>query len=277
MKNGTRALRFPAFALLAAVFLLATSASSARSLFSYGGRSRVPVFSNYYAPATGYTRDYQAALTRPPVRSFGGNTNATDYLSSVCGEGTYTWQSQHMPIKVFISDGTGVPGYKPVFQDYIRNGFTKWCNISENKLAWVEVKTAAEADVTVAWTDRVTERPEGTEAGRTSVMTRYNAQTGKGIIYGARMQFLTQLPSRGFDDAEVEKTCLHEAGHALGLQGHSPFRNDIMYYAVGPSQQPMLSDRDRNTMMKLYTDAPTLDAVALGHKAQPLTATQTAQ
>jgi hypothetical protein len=281
--------------LIAVLFLGTSSACFARSFLFFNGGSNAPMYGNgYYAPNAYYGndgsygrtyyqppsspdyREYGAALTRPVLPDVSGST-ARDYLTAVCGEGEYTWQPEKMPIKVWIADGTGTPGYKPIFQTYIRNGFDAWTAVSGNKLTWREVNDPSQADITVRWTNRVTERPEGTEAGRTSALTRLNSVTGKGIIYGARMQFLTMLPNRRFADEEVEKTCLHEAGHAMGLQGHSPYRGDIMYYAIGPSQQAKLSERDVNTLVKLYADRPTLDQLALEHKTPTAAAKEIAR
>jgi predicted Zn-dependent protease len=44
---------------------------------------------------------------------------------------------------------------------------------------------------------------------------------------------------------------LHEMGHALGIWGHSPDPGDTMYARV-THETPQLSDRDRNTLRKLY-------------------------
>jgi hypothetical protein len=220
----------------------------------------------YNAPGAAYGGYYPRSTT-------GRVPSASDYLSSVCVQGAYTWQLEKMPIKIWIGHGEGLPGYKPIFRDYIRRGFDTWCSASDGKLSWIEVDDPNKADVAVRWTDHVTERPEGTEAGRTSALTRLNSATGKGIVYGARMLFLTRLPERLFTDLEVEKTCLHEAGHALGLQGHSPYRDDVMYYAVSPTLDPVLTQRDRNTLVKLYADvqAPEL---TLGSKVAPANGTQ---
>lgn len=245
------------------MFVFTATAACARSWYFTGSPSY------YYAPqSAGVPVVYGGTPSACPGYTVPGTAAATDYLSSVCEQGTYTWQPEKMPIKVWIADGTGEPGYKPIFQTYVRNGFDAWCAASGNKLSWTEVSNPNQADVTVRWTDRVTERPEGTEAGRTSALTRLNPATGKGIIYGARMQFLTRLPERLFADEEVEKTCLHEAGHAMGLQGHSPYRDDIMYFAVSPTPHPMLSARDRNTIAKLYAGAPALTEITLGNKTQ---------
>lgn len=209
-------------------------------------------------------REYQALSPRAAYSA--RPTVTADYISDVSHEGIYTWQADKLPIKIFVSNGQGVPGYRPQFGQYIRSSFDTWCQASGNKLAWVEVTDPNKADITVWWTDKVYERPEGTEAGKTSALTRLNTATGKGIIYGARMQMLTRLPGRDFGDEEVAKTCLHEAGHALGLQGHSRARGDIMYYAVSSSQEFELSSRDRATITRLYAEFPVQAGLAVGPK-----------
>jgi predicted Zn-dependent protease len=82
------------------------------------------------------------------------------------------------------------------------------------------------------------------------------------------MQMLTQLAGRDFGDEEVAKTCLHEAGHAFGLQGHSRVRDDIMYYAVSKDQEFKLSTRDINTISTLYANFPAVSGLAVGPKPE---------
>ncbi len=193
-----------------------------------------------------------------PVSRVNGAPN--DYIPAISTQGVYHWNIEKLPIKVFVGSGEGVSGFRPQFATYIRKSFDEWCKISQNKLAWVEVENPQAADITIKWTAAVTERPEGTEAGKTDALTRFNTVTRQGIIYGARMQFLTRMPDREFADVEVEKTCLHEVGHALGLQGHSPYRGDIMYYAVSPSPIVELSQRDITTLNTLYAAYPVFDS-----------------
>ncbi len=53
---------------------------------------------------------------------------------------------------------------------------------------------------------------------------------------------------------EIKGVCLHEIGHALGLNGHSPNSNDIMYCSEtgSESRRPQLTVRDLATLKKLY-------------------------
>lgn len=244
----------------------------------------VPAGASADAYSDGYLRNYGTGrpvvssgnlrqVQMSPVVAVGGMSLSTanaagDYMHDVCKEGTFTWTQDRFPLKVYIEDGGSVPGYRPNFNGFIVDAFNTWDQVTNHKLSWSQVSSPQDADITIRWTDAVTERVEGTEAGRTAAVTRLNPATGLGTISGAKMQFLTRLPQRQFSDDEVKKTCLHEVGHALGLQGHSTNRNDIMYYAVSPTQGTLTS-RDINTMNKLYDTYPTNSAatmVTLGPK-----------
>ena len=198
-----------------------------------------------------------SALTSTAVPGVNSSMSAADdYLSSVCQQGEYQWEPDKLPVKVYISNGAGTAGYRPVFNTFVRQAFGKWCDASGNKLTWKEVKDPSQANVNVTWTTNVTQRSNGTEAGETNAYARLDHASGRGIIYGARMQLLTELPARQFSDEEMDKTILHETGHALGLQGHSPVPTDIMYYSINAQQTPELTARDEATMQHLYADYP---------------------
>lgn len=249
---------------LTALFALTTTQS-----FAYPQKLGAQFGGRFFKQSSRITssREFRALSTQGA--NFGQGAGLADYIADVSREGTYTWEADKLPIKIFVSSGAGVPGFRPQFNSYIKTSFDRWCEASGNKLSWVEVQDPTKADITVYWTDKVFERPEGTEAGKTSALTRLNTATGKGIIYGARMQLLTKMPGREFGDEEVAKTSLHEAGHAFGLQGHSRVRGDIMYYAVSQNQEFVLTERDRATMARLYSAFPVSNGLAVGPKPAP--------
>ncbi|MBZ0185329.1 MAG: matrixin family metalloprotease, partial [Candidatus Obscuribacterales bacterium] len=53
-------------------------------------------------------------------------------------------------------------------------------------------------------------------------------------------------------DDDMKKVCLHEVGHALGINGHSSDNHDIMFFSESPSVWPALTKRDKLTIRLLY-------------------------
>jgi predicted Zn-dependent protease len=51
---------------------------------------------------------------------------------------------------------------------------------------------------------------------------------------------------------KLKSLAMHEAGHALGLDGHSPFATDLMYWK---SPLLKLSARDKKTLQLAYSPA----------------------
>ena len=62
-----------------------------------------------------------------------------------------------------------------------------------------------------------------------------------------------------------QNVCIHEAGHLLGIYGHSPNRNDIMYASC--SAKSRLSSADVDTLLYLYKERE-----SLRHETQALPA-----
>jgi predicted Zn-dependent protease len=175
------------------------------------------------------------------------------YLNElIAQEGKHRWAENHLPLTVFIDSGAGVPGYRANFDSIMVTAFDEWIKTSQGRLSWQRVASPEQANIVITWTAVRMERPEGTEAGLTKTTTRMNPVTREGVIAKVNMHIVTQLPGRMFTDADIKKTCLHEIGHALGLQGHSPNAGDIMYYAISPRQKPALTDRDQATINDLY-------------------------
>jgi predicted Zn-dependent protease len=177
-------------------------------------------------------------------------------------EEIYRWPENKLPIKVFIGAGECVKGYQSSFRQFLVEAYTKWADASNGKLSWQLVDSKADADVVCAWTDELPTIATGAEAGRTRVNTSFNTETREGIISHATMDLRTVSDDgRPFTQAEMKRICLHEVGHAFGIETHSPYHDDIMYHAVSPTQPPVLSQRDKYSIQELYRAYPTVNAL----------------
>jgi predicted Zn-dependent protease len=58
------------------------------------------------------------------------------------------------------------------------------------------------------------------------------------------------------DEIEIMRTCLHEVGHALGIDGHSADVNDVMYFSESAKHMGTLTRRDMVTIIRLYGRYP---------------------
>jgi predicted Zn-dependent protease len=184
-----------------------------------------------------------------------------DYLADVAPDGLYCWPSNRLPVKVFFQVSDTVPFYRASFLTVLKSCFDEWSQASGGKLGWVEATDPESADIVAQWSAQPRERPEGTEGGRTKTYAQLNTSTNRGLIRKAEITLLTRLPNREFSDDEVRKAYLHEVGHAFGIAGHSPNRNDIMYFAVSKQRAPHLADRDRATINHLYREYEPLRTV----------------
>lgn len=204
-----------------------------------------------YSTPQGYPGNFAPPGMAP---SNGPSTaNEPDYLNAVNTDGNFRWSSEKLPIDVYIADGRGVAGYQPEYRQMMIDAFNEWCNTSNGTMTWREVQNPNKSDVMVNWTSSPNVRPGAVEAGQTKTLVQQNKITGDGKIVNAQISILTELLGRSFAEDAMRKTCLHEVGHALGLQGHSDVPTDIMYPTVNEHQVAKLKSRDINTLARLYS------------------------
>lgn len=193
--------------------------------------------------------------------------SGSDYLDSIAEGGLLRWDEDRLPLKVFISDGSAVPGFRNSFNKIVTRAFDAWATASGGKLAWREVTSQRDADVVLTWTPKLDGPENSPEAGRTSTKIRLNRATGIGVIDAAHIEIQTLINRQQVPDEEMWRIVLHEVGHAYGLQGHSPSNGDIMYRSVNPHQNPQLSSRDVATINHLYAGYPMQNNIAM-HRGQ---------
>ncbi|MBA3856459.1 MAG: hypothetical protein C0507_06060 [Cyanobacteria bacterium PR.3.49] len=190
-----------------------------------------------------------------------------DYFNAISMGGAITkWTAKNMPIKVYLAPSQSVAGYKPSYLDAVKASFQEWADSSEGKISFVYVSDKDKSDISFAFSNDIKAVSNPAEGGEAKI---YPGPQG---ITTAQIVVLTLDPSPGqrMNDGLMRWICLHEIGHSLGLMGHSPQHNDVMYSSMPLSTGDRgLSERDKNTVKRLYSDS-----VAV-HKAEITIATDT--
>jgi hypothetical protein len=132
-------------------------------------------------------------------------------------------------ITYFIDDGKGVPGYRDSDRELATMALQAWSRESGGKLKFAAAASAQNALIRFRWisqneglygeTQRV--QVNGKTGAIVYVMPQVSAQ-GEPIASRAVQDNLLR-------DTIVYLTCVHELGHAIGLQ-HTRKFEDIMYY-----------------------------------------------
>jgi predicted Zn-dependent protease len=204
--------------------------------------------------------DIIAALQNAGQKAY-SDPRGEDYLANITADGTYRWDKEKMPIRVYIQNaeiqnGKAVGGYKKSFRVALLAAFDDWCQASGNRIKYLLVPDKEHADIFCTWTSdplEVTENGTLSERGAAKIIVKGSQ------IERATLKILTRpiLEEGVLSEDEMKKACLHEVGHVLGLQGHSTNNHDVMFFTVDTATVwPVLSRRDRITMLRLYQSYP---------------------
>ena len=166
-------------------------------------------------------------------------TFGDDYYEYIKLDGKYVrWTA--FPLNVYV-----YPCNEAVF---LKNAFIRWAKATNGLVSFNFVGNVDEAQITVSMTDKLlTPYSEGFEAGLATINARNN------VIYKSHIDILKANPNTGekFDNDMILTTTMHEVGHAIGIQGHSPNDSDLMT-AVNHSGVKNITQRDLNTLRRLY-------------------------
>ena len=197
------------------------------------------------------TAKHFAGLRALQVVSRTGQPLSGDYLHDMIAGGVKRWSSSRFPLRVFIGSGQGVPGYQPGYGQMISDALNQWSQVSKRVVTWQPTNDSSDADIVIDWAQRPADMADGAETGETNLRTMPDGNGG-GIIQSARVTILTTMRGINISPIEVRKTCLHEIGHALGLN-HSSTNRDIMHWQSSLNQETELSARDGTTLQRLYS------------------------
>lgn len=201
------------------------------------------------------------ALTRVAAKYKASNKDGPDYFESLIGDkGPEKWPRSKMPIKVFIHAGDNIPGFPKEYPAILYESLQAWGQAVGSRIGFVVVPNADQSDIYCDWTADAKELKKnatGAEAGHTDVewaMSRTDPTRTRNLEK-ARVRILVTDPKGSpVEFNAIRKTCLHELGHALGLDGHSGNPHDIMFFGESTAGLPALSKRDKATIQRLYSD-----------------------
>ncbi|MBK9277603.1 MAG: matrixin family metalloprotease [Candidatus Obscuribacter sp.] len=174
------------------------------------------------------------------------NPRSSDYMEDAGP--MKLWDLRKMPLKVFIDDSQE-SGWSSDLRDLIWRAINCWTNVSGSPVRFTTWNSASGADYIVT-------RP--TAGGQIAVGSGgYTSGVDEPSEPNMLKQSKSLLSCRGYDGnyySQEDKNllynlALHECGHALGMGGHSPSGQDIMYWKAPIFK---LSDRDGNTIRRMY-------------------------
>lgn len=179
-------------------------------------------------------------------------TDDNDYFPYVTRVATVRWAKEKFPLKVYVPDndaGEKVGGYERKYRDILRDSFTIWQKQSNNLVSFTMVNNPAQADIECDWVSDPAVLSNPCEGGDARV--RYDAAHG---LQRVKIVMATMAPGTPhLSNNDVKRAALTEVGHSLGLLGHSPVSDDVLFCAVPlPDKDVVLSERDKNTLAHLY-------------------------
>lgn len=176
-----------------------------------------------------------------------------DYFENATYEAVTKWDASRFPLKVFIPTdeqaGT-IPGYQAHFGKALREAFADWQTRSNGTITFNYVPKAEGADIECQWTNDVSKVKLPAEGGEARVLF----DTVRGIRHVDIIELTRHLGNPTPPSFNLMKSvALHEVGHSLGLVGHSPTPEDVMFCTMPAADEgKQLSERDVRTLAHLY-------------------------
>ena len=171
-----------------------------------------------------------------------------NYLSEAVSVGATRWFPSAMPLTIFIDSGNQVKSYRSEFTTIFKKAFDDWIEASQGKIRIKIADSPTVASIVCRWLDDPNKLVNPIDGGDAN-----SSVDESGALNRSRIMLLTEANGLPLTNDLMRGLCLHEIGHALGIQGHSSQQGDVMtasYDFKHPNAN--LSERDKKTLLELY-------------------------
>jgi tetratricopeptide (TPR) repeat protein len=177
--------------------------------------------------------------------------SSDDYYAETTVNGPRRWRASEMPIRIYVKPGAGVPGFKPYYDDLLKQSAQEWVDASDGNVSVEYVTSPSKAQINFWWSDNPADVSNRAEGGEAKIYVREDGTIASGKIVVLTIPI---TPLRPITDNLVRFVCLHEIGHVLGISGHSTKPNDVMFFSTSVTDdRKELSSRDKKTLSRLYS------------------------
>lgn len=179
-----------------------------------------------------------------------------NYINNVTYSGKIVhWNLEKLPLKIYFNDSSNVQDFKPYYISSVTKAFDRWIKYLSGKLRYIIINDPAQADITISFVPKIDDNNDNTTRnGSSQGVTKH--VFNKNLLKSVSIDFACLAPNTSpLSEHEMYAVALHEAGHVLGLMGHSYDNNDIMYPVSlddNISDSRDLSLRDISTIRYLY-------------------------
>lgn len=191
--------------------------------------------------------------TYEKISKLAGGHSETDYYAYATAEaGVRRWHHKKMPLKIYIEEGKDIKGHQPHFKDLVLKACDEWEKGSHGTVKIRHSKSPRQAHIRCRFYDDPSKLGSSREQGQTISSYDLNG------LRESSIKILTVDRDTGKEQTDqlIYQTSLHEIGHALGIDGHSPKSGDIMFFSEFDrdlDSKVSLSARDLQTLNKIYS------------------------